>query len=57
MEYITYNLCCPYTHWSMVKLPFFSPLKISGSFPMPLSKADNCEEPMTVKKFSVFLTE
>ena len=21
------NLCCPYTHWSMVKLPVASPLK------------------------------
>ena len=27
------NLCCPYTHWSMVKLPVASPLKKTESFP------------------------
>ena len=25
------NLCCPYTHWSMVKLPVASPLKKTES--------------------------
>ena len=30
------NLCCPYTHWSMVKLPVASPLKKTESFPTPI---------------------
>lgn len=27
------NLCCPYTHWNMVKLPVASPLRRPESFP------------------------
>ena len=30
------NLCCPYTHWSMVKLPVASPLKKTEFFPTPI---------------------
>lgn len=28
-EYMKVNLCFPYTHWWMVKVPLFSPLKIT----------------------------
>lgn len=32
------NLCCPYTHWSMIKLPVASTLKITEcDAPYPLS--------------------
>ena len=40
------NLCCPYTHWSIVKLPVASPLKKTefSYVPPPFPEAINCEE-------------
>ena len=38
------NLCCPYTDWSMVKLPVVSRLKLNPSPPPSLPEALNCGE-------------
>ena len=52
------NVCCPYTHWSMVKLPVTSPLKkTEPSPPTPLLEAISCGElhistPITTFKMS-----
>ena len=47
------NLCCPYNHWTVVKLPVPSILKKSESGPpLPLSVAINCGELL----FSFFIT-
>jgi hypothetical protein len=41
--YTKSNVCCPYTHWSMVKLPMASPLKKPENLPQP-PEAINYEE-------------
>jgi hypothetical protein len=45
-------LYCPYTHWSLVKLPVASLLKITESFPTLLPESTNCEE----LPFGIFIT-
>jgi len=45
--------CCPYTHWTIVKLPVASPLKTTGFFPAHgPSEAINCRE----LYFSIIIT-
>lgn len=45
------NLCCLYTHWSMVKLPGASPVQKTESFSTPGPEAVNSEE----LPFSIFI--
>ncbi|KAL6048498.1 hypothetical protein STEG23_023265 [Scotinomys teguina] len=45
------NLCCPYTHRSMVKLPEASLLRKTERFPATSPETINCEE----LHFSIFI--
>jgi hypothetical protein len=39
------QLCCQYTHWSMIKLPMVSPLKKTVSFPTQIpARSHQCGE-------------
>ena len=49
------NMHCPYTHWSMVKLPVASPLKKTESFPTCTPPKPSIVESYTSASLSQFL--